>query len=350
MIRVRIAKPGGYERLAIESAPDPAPGPGEVVIESKAIGVNFADCIARMGLYKSAREFVGWPLTPGFEVAGRVAALGEGVSDFAVGQRVFALSLFDAYASKVCVPIEQLRPIPGGWSEAQAAGFPTVFLTAWYALHELGGIRAGDRVLVHSAAGGVGQALVQLALDAGARPVAVIGASHKREALAGYDIPVIDKSREPLWAAAEDHAPDGYDLIADANGYPTLAESYRHLAAGGRLLIYGFHGMFRPDRKGRGRVNWPAMIAGWLRTPRFNPLRLTSDNRSVMGFNLSFMGEHRDVLGRGLDHLVQRAEAGRLQALPVTSYPFEAVARAHRDLESGQTTGKLVLLPDQSAD
>ncbi|WP_406672820.1 alcohol dehydrogenase catalytic domain-containing protein, partial [Natronospira sp.] len=110
MIRVRIAKPGGYERLAIESAPDPAPGPGEVVIESKAIGVNFADCIARMGLYKSAREFVGWPLTPGFEVAGRVAALGEGVSDFAVGQRVFALSLFDAYASKVCVPIEQLRP------------------------------------------------------------------------------------------------------------------------------------------------------------------------------------------------------------------------------------------------
>jgi len=343
MKAIQIPRAGGHAQLKRVDLPEPEPGPGEVLIEVNAIGVNFADCIARMGLYKSAREFVGWPLTPGFEVAGTVSAVGGEVDRFKPGDRVMALTLFDGYSSRLAVPVDQVQAMPENWSFAEAAGFPTVFLTAWYALHILGRIQPEHRVLVHSAAGGVGQALVQLALQADAQVVGVVGAAHKRAALAAYDIPVIDKSSEDLWAAAKTHSPDGYDLIADANGYRTLKESYEHLGPGGRLIVYGFHSMFSFDRHGRGRVNWPALILAWLRTPRFDPLAMTSDNRSVMAFNLSFMGHRKAILREGFDQLLAGVEAGSLHPLPVTTYPFESVADAHRDLESGQTTGKLVL-------
>lgn len=347
MKRIRIDRPGGHDRLCLETVSDPEPVPGEVLVDVARVGVNFADCIARMGLYKSAREFEGWPLTPGFEVAGHVVKTGDGVDGLEAGSRVMALTLFHGYATRVCVPASQVRVVPDDWSLSEAASFPTVFLTAWYALHELGAMASGKRVLVHSAAGGVGQALVQLARHAGGEVVGVVGASHKREVVAGYGVPVIDKSTQDLWSEAGRLSPEGYDIIPDANGYTTLRRSYEHLAPSGRLIVYGFHGMFRPDRKGRGRVNWPAMIAAWLKTPRFSPLDMTASNRSVMGFNLSFMAEHQTLLSQGFDQLTEWAVSGAIRPLPVTEYPFEEVAGAHRDLESGQTTGKLVLTTDE---
>ncbi|MCP1727765.1 NADPH:quinone reductase-like Zn-dependent oxidoreductase [Natronospira proteinivora] len=346
---IRIDRPGGHDRLRVMEAPDPVPAADEVLIDVAAVGVNFADCIARMGLYKSAREKVGWPLIPGFEVAGTVAAVGESVQGFRRGDRVMALTLFNGYSTRLAVPAEQVQAVPAHWSLSEAAGFPTVFLTAWYALHVLGRIRPDHRLLVHSAAGGVGQALVQLGLQAGADVVGVVGAEHKREALSPYGIPVIDKSSQDLWAEARAHSPEGYDLISDANGYRTLKQSYAHLAAGGRLIVYGFHSMFSFDRHGRGRLNWPALIMAWLRTPRFDPLAMTSDNRSVLAFNLSFMGHRKGVLRDGFDQLLSGVNAGTLKPLPVTTYPFESVAQAHHDLESRQTTGKLVLTTSEQS-
>ena len=152
---------------------------------------------------------------------------------------------------------------------------------------------------------------------------------------------VIDASTEDVWAEASRFAPDGFDLILDANGAATLRQSYRHLAAGGKLVVYGFHTMFT---KGRGRPSWPKLILDSLRTPRFSPLRMTMDNRSVLAFNLSSMTEHSDLLRRAVDELLGWAAKGRIRPLPTTTYPFDDVARAHADLESGQTTGKLVLV------
>lgn len=346
MQRIVIPRPGGYDRLGVEEASDPAPAAGEVAIEVAAAGVNFADCFVRMGLYASAKAYAGYPITPGFEVAGRVVAVGEGVSDPAVGAPVVAMTLFGGYATRVCIPRGQVMSLPPGWSFETAAGFPTVFLTAWYALHELGNVRAGQRVLVHSAAGGVGQALVQLARRAGAEVTGVVGAAHKRAAVERLGAVVIDKSGGDLWARAEAHAPDGFDIVLDANGVTTLRGSYAHLAPGGRLVIHGFHGMFRKGRAdgATGRVRWPRLIRAWLRTPRFDPLQLVTRNRSVLGFNLSFMADRRDLLRGGLDALMHWGEAGEIEPLDVTTYPFERVADAHRDLESGQTVGKLVLV------
>jgi NADPH:quinone reductase-like Zn-dependent oxidoreductase len=342
MRKVVIPRSGGYERLRLEEAPDPLPQPGEVVVAVEAAGVNYADCVIRMGWYESAAEYVGWPITPGFEVAGTVCALGEGVEDLAVGADVLAVTRFGGYASRVAVPRHQVFSRPKDLDAAAGAGFPTVFLTAYYALFEAAHARAGDRVLVHSAAGGVGGALVQLGRVAEAEVVGVVGAAHKMEAVRKLGaLSVIDKSSEDLWRAAERHGRDGgYDIVLDGNGVTTLKQSYRHLAPAGRLVTYGFHSMF--PRRG-GRPNVVRLALDYLRTPRFHPVRMANENRSVLGFNLSYLFGKRELLAEAMRRLFGWLAAGRIQPPPLTRYPVERVADAHRDLESGQTVGKLVL-------
>ena len=341
MKKIVIHGPGGHDRLKLETHPDPMPDPGEVRIEVKHIGVNYADCVIRMGLYESAKKLVGWPITPGFEVAGTVGAVGAGVSDLHAGEAVLALTLFNGYSSSLVVPRAQVFRIPRGLDSAQAAGIPTVFLTAWFALHELSHVRKGEQVLVHSAAGGVGTAAVQLAVHAGARVTAVVGGPHKRELPAQLGAHhVIDKSREPLWRAAERIAPQGYDVILDANGVSTLGDSYAHLAPLGRLVVYGFHSMM--PRTG-GRPNYLKLARDYLRTPRFNPLKLTTDNKSVLAFNLSFVSQRTDLLVPAMENILRGFAEGWLKSPPVTRYPMAEATRAHADLESAQTVGKLVL-------
>jgi len=341
--RVVIHRAGSYDRLRLEEGPALKPGPGEVVIDVEAIGVNYADCMVRMGLYASAKEFVGWPITPGFETAGRVASVGEGVDDLSPGDPVFALTLFNGYASQVVTRRDYVFPVPHGMSVEQAASFPSVYLTAWYALHELAHPRPGARVLIHSAAGGVGGCLVQLAKRSGCEVTGVVGATHKIDAVRAHGADhIIDKSRDALWEAAARIAPKGFDVICDANGVATLKDSYEHLAPAGKLVVYGFHTMI--PRKG-GRPNWFKLARDYLRTPRFNPLDLTQDSKSVMAFNLSYLFERTDILGLAMGDLIGWLEAGEIQAPGVTTYPLENVAEAHRAIESGQTTGKLVLLP-----
>lgn len=343
MRRIVIHKPGSYERLGVEEHPDPVPGPGEILIAVEAAGVNYADCMVRMGLYASAAKYVGWPITPGFEVAGRVHTVGPGVSDLAPGERVLAVTRFGGYATRLVVPRRQVFRAPAGFSTGEAAAFPAVFMTAWFALCDLAHARAGMTLLVHSAAGGVGGALVQLGKVLGCRVVAVVGAPHKvAPALALGADEVIDKSVEPLWPAAERLAPGGYDVVLDANGVETLGQSYRHLAAPGRLVVYGFHTMI--PRQG-GKPRWLELAVKWLRTPRFNPLRLTNENRSVLAFNLSYLFERPELLAGGMQELLAWVEAGKVRAPPVTIFPLDRAADAHRAIESGTTVGKLVLTP-----
>lgn len=342
MRKVVITSPGGHERLTLVDVPPPRPGPGEVRIAVRAIGVNYADCVVRMGLYASAKEFVGWPITPGFEVAGVVDAVGEGVTEVAVGAEVVAVTRFGGYATTLCVPIGQVFAAPAGLTLEQAAAVPAVYLTAWYALHALAHARAGETVLVHSAAGGVGGALCQFGRLAGCRVIGVVGAAHKIAAAkaAGAEV-VIDKASAKLWPAIEAAAPGGVDVACDANGPETLRQSYRHLAPGGRLIVYGFHTML--PRTG-GKPNKLKLGLSFLRTPWFSPLALTNDNRGVLGFNLSYMFHNAALLRDGMAAILGGLAAGEITAPPVTTYPLDQVAQAHRDLESGQTVGKLVLL------
>ncbi len=335
---VLIERPGGYERLGLAERPDPRPGPGEVLIRVAACGVNYADCISRMGLYDAARRYGGYPLVPGFEVSGRVEEVGAGVEDLPVGTPVVALTRFGGYTSDLVAPRRLVFPLPAGIPLREAAGFPTVFLTAWFALFELAHPRPGARLLVHSAAGGVGSALVQLGRIAGGR---VVGASHKVTPVLELGAEaVIDRSRQDLWREAERLAPGGYDLVLDANGVSTLMQSYRHLAPAGKLVVYGFASML--PRDGR-RPSWIKLLWDYWRTPRFDPLRMSNANRSVLAFNLSFLFDRVGLLEGAMGELLGWLAEERLRLPRVTAYPLEEAAAAQRALETGQTVGKLIL-------
>jgi NADPH:quinone reductase-like Zn-dependent oxidoreductase len=345
MKKIVIQRPGGYRRLTVREVQAPPPGENEVLVEVTAAGVNFADVVIRLGLYKSAKEFVGWPITPGFEFSGKVRACGPGVSDLAAGAPVFGVTRFGAYASHVSVPRSQVYPISASskFTSDQWAAFPTVFLTAYHGLFQQFIVRPGMRILVHSAAGGVGGALLQLGKIAGCEMIGVVGSGHKvKTALEFGADRVIDKSREDLWTTAGEICRDGFDVVFDGNGPSTLRQSYRHLAPTGKLVAYGFHSFF--SKRG-GSLNYIKLIFQYLRLPRWNPLDMTNDNKSIISFNLSYLFYRRDLLQEAMEHLVGWVEEGKIKPAPLQRFPLEKVADAHRALESGTTVGKIILKP-----
>ena len=342
MQRIVIAKPGGFDALRRVDGPEPTPKPGEVRLRVEACGVNYADGIIRMGLYESAKRLHGYPITPGFEVAGVVDAIGEGVEAWRIDDRAIGVTLFGGYASSICLGVERVFATPPSLTSAQAAALPTVFLTAWFMAHCQVHPRAGERWLVHSAAGGVGGALLQLARLAGVEATGVVGAAHKIDAATALGARhVIDKSSGDWMAAAKAIAPDGFHAVFDANGVSTLRASFDALAPMGKLVIYGFASMLPKN----GRVNWLKLAWDWWRTPRFNPLAMTTSNRSVLAANLSFLSAEAPRLREGMLWLLERFADGRLLAPPVEPFALLDAAQAHRRIESGQSVGKLVLLP-----
>ena len=344
MKKIIIEKPGNYNQLKIKEFPNPIPGKGEILIETRACGINFADCLVRMGLYKSAKEFVGWPITPGFEASGVITELGEGVTKFSKGQKVIAITRFGGYSTHLIAPEHQVFLLPENINFLQGAAIPAVFLTAYYALFELANPKKKSTILVHSAAGGVGSTLIQFGKLADCHVIGVVGSPHKREFVQklGADA-VIDKSTQDLWKKAKELAPMGYGVIFDANGVETLRQDYKHLDSGGKLVVYGFHSMFS---KGRGTPNWFKLLWDYFRTPRFNPLNMTSDNHSILAFNLSYMFDKKEILTDNMNTILKWIQEGKISPPTVKAYPFEQAAEAQRDLESGQTVGKLVLTID----
>jgi synaptic vesicle membrane protein VAT-1 len=341
MKKVVVHSPGGYGKLRIEEHPDPTPQQTEVVVQTDAVGISYADCCVRWGVYESAWKFVGWPITPGFEFAGTVVAAGPRATH-AVGSRVFGITRFGGYSTHVAVPSHQVWPLPAAMTAEQAAGFTGNYMTAYHAVFQLVRARKGSKALVHSAAGGVGTCLLQICRVAEVKTLAVVGGPHKVEVARRFGAhEVVDKSRENLWRAAKRWAPDGFDLVFDANGYTTLRGSYRHLATTGKLIAYGTHAVLPKEG---GRINFLKTGLGLARTPWFNPLELVSANKSIIGFNVSFLFHREDLLEEGMSDLLRWLDEGKIQPPAVTTFPFERVADAHRLIESGQSVGKLVLV------
>lgn len=342
MKKISIVGAGGYEKITIVECKIGELKDNSVHIEVSAFGVNFADVCIRWGLYESAKQYVGWPITPGFEWAGIVKNVGKGVTRFKSGDEVFGVSLFNAYATDVIVPEHQVFLKPKNLSMSEAAGVPAVYLTAYYGLFQNIILKKDASVLIHSAAGGVGGALVQMAHLKGFKTVGVIGSSHKRDYVEkmGAD-KIIDKSRESWAEVARDFSPKGYDVVFDANGHSTLKKSFDLLAPMGKLVSYGFHSML--PKKG-GKLNWLKLVYTFLTTPRFNPINMTNQNKSLISFNLSFLFDEVEVLSQAMGDIISWLENGQIQPPKVKEYSFENVADAHRDIESGMSVGKLVIV------
>lgn len=344
MQRVLIRRPGGYNRLELVTEPDPVPQPDEVLVQSEGIGVNFADCIVRMGYYSSAHHYIGWPITPGFDFAGTVSQVGSRVSQFQVGDRVLGVTRFGAYQSHVAVPESQLFRIPSGFSMSRAAAFPTVHLTAYYALTGLGQPRPGSKILVHTAAGGVGTAILGLCKHYGLEAWGVVGSRGKvtvaQNAGATH---VVVRAGADYFAELQRQNPKGFDLVAEASGVRTLRQSYALLRPTGKLVLFGMGTMFptQSNRPNPLRLAW-----SWLRLPRYNPLEMLDANKTVSAFNLSYLFEEQDRLAEAMTELLAIASSGALPEPPIREYALRDVRRAHQDLESGKTVGKLVLVPE----
>ncbi len=351
MRQVWIPRSGPPEVLELREAPDPEPGPGQVRVRVAAAGVNFADILARIGLYPDAPPL---PAVVGYEVAGDVDAVGApagtegGVASSAahatplpIGSRVLALTRFGGYADTVVVPAAQVAPLPDALSFEQGAALPVNYLTAWLMLVHLGSVRAGERVLVHAAAGGVGQAALQICRWRGAEVIGTASAAKHERLLAAGAAHVIDYRREDVVAAVQRiTAGRGVDIVLDGIGGGSFRQSYRCLAPLGRLFLYGVQS-FAPGK----RRNLLAAARGFLALPAFRPIPLMNANRGVFGVNVGHLWSEATLLRRILGELVDLAAAGTLAPVVDRTFPLADAAGAHAYIQDRKNFGKVLLVP-----
>lgn len=335
--RIVISRYGGPEVFVFDEHELPAPGPGQVRVAVRAAGINFAEVFCRLGLYRAAPPP---PFVPGFEVAGVVESVGEGVEEFTVGDRVFGVTRFGGYQGGIVADAERLQPMPEGWSFEEAAGFPAAAVTAGYGLLEPGNLRPGEIVVVHSAAGGVGSMAVQLAQAVGAEVIGTCGRDEKLEVLEELGCVLSINYRKEDWVArVRQRYPDGVHVVFDALGGRYYKQGFDLLRPRGRLIAYGM-GSATPAGK---RPNWPKLAWQILTLPRYSPFALVPQNKLIAGFNVLLLWDELDVMREVQQRCLEHARAGSLKVRVSQVAPYDQVGVLHEALQSGRTTGKLVL-------
>ncbi len=335
MKQLVIPRYGPPEVLDVREAPDPAVLPGTVRIRVRAAGVNFSDLLARQGLYPDAPKP---PCTVGYEVSGLVDAVGAGVTAPRVGDRVVATTRFGGQSELVVVPAAVVFPLPAGWSLEQGAAFPVVYLTAHHMLVRVAAARRGETVLVHAAAGGVGLAVAELSRILGLRVLGLASAG-KHAILREYGVEPLD-SRDPRWFdAVRRAAPRGVDVVLDAVGGASWRHGYRLLAPAGRLVCYGASGLSDGLRRNLVKTVWRV-----LRFPRFGPLALMNDNKSVAGVNLGHLWNDQALLAPQVEALLGYALEGTLTPRVDRTFPLAEAAAAHRYIHERRNVGKVVFV------
>jgi NADPH:quinone reductase-like Zn-dependent oxidoreductase len=328
MRQVVAERAGGPEVLRVVDAPDPEPGPGEVLIAAEAVGVNFADVWARLGVEGEP------PYRPGIEVAGTVTAVGPDVTAPSVGDRVAATpyAISAAYAELVRAPAELCFPVPAEMPATTAAALPLNYLTAYAAVEHAARPRAGERVLVHAAAGGVGLAAVQLARRHGAELYGTASPG-KHEVLRAEGV------KHPFgyadWVAeVEQRSGDGVDVVVDGIGEDQFRRSLSVLRFGGRVVAYGYTAGVTSETDADRDLE-TTLSAG---VPLYD---LLSEARGIIGVHLA---APTATLHGWWDHLIELHAAGKI-APRITTLPLADASEAHRRLHARENVGKLVLVP-----
>jgi NADPH:quinone reductase-like Zn-dependent oxidoreductase len=342
MRAVVLTGTGGPEVLQVQERPDPVLAPGEVRIAVRAAGINFADTMARVGLYPDAPKT---PCVLGYEVAGEIESVGEGVSDFAAGDRVMAGTRFGGQAELVAVPADQVLPLPERLSFEQGAAFPVNYGTAYAALIVMGGLREGDRLLIHAAAGGVGIAATQIARNAGAEIFGTASPA-KHDAIRAQGVRHAIDYRGQDFAAEVTRLTggEGVDLVIDALGPASFRKDYKLLRAGGRLVMFGLS-----EASNEGGRSIPAALRSLLAMPLatmpwWKSLSMMNENKGVFGLNMLSWWDREGSLDRLTEPLLADLEAGRLEPVVAEAFPFERAGEAHEFIAQRRNVGKVVLL------
>lgn len=332
MRAVVITKHGPPDVLKVQQRPDPRPGPGEVLIDVKAAGINFADLMARLGLYPDAPKP---PCVVGYEIAGVVAALGAGVDGIAPGQRVVAPTRFGGYAERAVTRADGIVALPDEISYEHGAAIPINYVTAWEALIRAGNLHSGERVLIHAAAGGVGIAATQIAQRSGAEIWGTASPS-KHEAISGFGVDhPIDYTR----AGWHREVPK-LDLVMDALGGASFRRSYGLLRAGGRLVCFGAANVVSGEQRNLVQAARTA-----LQMPRFNLLKQMSQSKSVIGLNVLTLWDEFQSARRWTPALRELLGDGTIKPVVAETFAFDKAAEAHRFISERKNVGKVVLLP-----
>lgn len=338
MKQIWIPKPGPPEILELREAPDPEPREGEVRVRVRASGINFADILARMGLYPDSPPL---PTVVGYEVSGTVDGVGSGVSDVAEGDRVVAITRFGGYSDCVVVPRDQVAPIPGELTFEKAAAIPVTYLTAWVMLIWLGNVRRGEKVLVHAAAGGVGQSAIQICRWRGAEVIGTASqGKHERLREMGVSHCIDYRTEDFREVVREITGGRGVDIVLDAVGGDSFKKSYRCLAPLGRLFLFGSSSVAPGKKRSILQV-----IQTMLTTPKFASFSLIQRNRGVFGVNLGHLWDERAALSQMFSEILELAGEGVLNPVVDRTFPFSEAADAHRYIQDRKNFGKVLLVP-----
>jgi synaptic vesicle membrane protein VAT-1 len=338
MRQIVITRSGSVDVLKVEQRPDPKPAKGEVTVQVKACGLNFADIMARQGLYQDAPKT---PCVVGYEISGIVQAVGEGVDKNILGRPVMGLTRFGGQSEIVNVPVDQIFEKPESLSFEQAAAIPVNYLTAYGLLVVMGSLRAGESVLIHNAGGGVGLAALDIAKKIGAVTYGTASSS-KQDFLKkrGLDHPIDYSTRDWLPVLKQMTDSRGVELVIDPFGGAHWKKSYEALRATGRLGMFGLS-----TASANGLAGKFKLLKAVLQTPWFHPFSLLNNNKCVFGLNLGHLWHEGQKVKDWMQVIIDGVQEGWVQPYVDKAFPFEKVSEAHNHLESRKNIGKVVLVP-----
>ncbi len=324
------------EAFRTEEQIHPDPDPNEVVIEVEAFGLNFADVMARRGVYGDAPPL---PFTPGYEVVGRIDSMGEGVEPTMKGKRVVAMTRFGGYAEYVRTPEKAAAVIPEDLDAGKATALATQYCTAHFAAVEMANIREGEKILIHSASGGVGIALTQLARNKGCFIYGTSGSAWKLDPMKeqGVDRAIDRETEDYVKVVRDEEGGPELDAVFDPLGGKQFKRNLSLLAPSGRLV--GFGGAERVGKKGPLATLRFILSFGFV-----HPGKVLMASRSIMGLNLLRLADHApERIRNSMDEVVAMTEQGKLDPVVGASYPAERIDEAHRALEDRSVIGKVVV-------
>ncbi|HEX3949908.1 MAG TPA: medium chain dehydrogenase/reductase family protein [Steroidobacteraceae bacterium] len=338
MRQIYITGYGGAEKLQVREAPDPQPQSNAVRIRVRASGINFADILARQGLYPDAPKA---PCVVGYEVSGRVDAAGPAARQDWIGRDVFALTRFGGYADMVVVPEAQVFEKPASLSYEQCAAIPVNYLTVWQLLVVMGSLSADETVMIHNAGGGVGLAAIDVARHIGSRIFGTAsGGKHAFLKERGLHEAIDYRSKD--WPTELSRLTDGrgVELIIDPIGGSHWKKSYKALRSTGRLGVFGVS-----VASDSGKLASLKLLGTALGMPFFHPLSLMNQNRAVFGVNMGHLWHETEKIRSWTNRLLQGVADGWLRPHVDKAFPFDHAGEAHAYLEARKNIGKVVLTP-----
>ena len=338
MKAVQIVKKGPPESLEIVDLPVPEPKDDEVLVKVSAAGVNFADILARTGLYNEAPNM---PFVPGYEVAGTVERRGKSVSNLSEGQRITGLTNFGGYAEYAVCKGKLVRPLTGSMTFEEGASIPVNWLTAYHCLYFTGLLERGYKVLLHAAAGGVGLAAVQLLKNAGCYVIGLAGTEEKIEYLKNYGVELVINYRKEDFSKRIEEKLGGksIDIILDSYGGKSFKKEWKLLRPNGRIVSFGVASF---AGKSKLTIAWSI-----FRHFKASILHLLGNSHGIYGVGMQkIIAGRPDLTEKAFDEVMALIEPGTCKPVIDSSFSIKDVSQAHSRLESGKSIGKIILTFD----